>query len=247
MIGLYDRSMRLLRHVYDRRLSEPPIFDADLRFAGHRQFLAHWVAIRDEALALAGRLDTVPRFHELMAAQAEISDRDGRAWRMFVLKAYGVTIPANLKRCPSLARLLAASPDVLSAAISFLAPHKHIPEHRGPFRGVMRFYLALSVPLDACGRPVTELVIDGQCWRIADGECLLWDDTFPHEVRHPSPLPRIALLLDVRRRDLPADLALLSRLLIGMAGAAVWVQRWLPGDPFAARVGQADATGSQKT
>ena len=28
-----------------------------------------------------------------------------------------------------------------SAALSFFAPQKHVPEHRGPFRGVIRYYL----------------------------------------------------------------------------------------------------------
>ena len=118
-----------------------------------------------------------------------------------------------------------AAPDVLSATLSFLAPHKHIPQHRGPFRGVLRFYLALSVPTAADGRPGTVLMIDGIEHRIADGECLLWDDTYPHEVWNRSESLRIALLLDVRRRGMPLDMTLLSRLLIGVAGVAVRLRR----------------------
>jgi aspartate beta-hydroxylase len=110
--------------------------------------------------------------------------------------------------------LVAAAPEVLSALISFLAPHKHIPVHRGPFRGVLRFYLVLSMPRAADGRPAAVLNIDGTEHRLADGEFLLWDDTFPHEVINDSDEVRTVLLLDVWRRGMPLDMRLLSRLLI---------------------------------
>jgi aspartate beta-hydroxylase len=229
---LYDRFTWCLRWVFDRELRDPPILDAARRFPDHRSFVAAWPYLREEALALARDLGAVPRFHELMSAQSDISVGDQRDWRMFVVKAYGVPLRQNLAHCPRLSELIAKSPDVLSATFSFLAPYKHIPEHRGPFRGILRFYLGLSVPCTAEGLPATELVIDGTSHRIPEGDYLLWDDTFPHEVRHCSPLPRIALLLDIRRRDLPFALAWLSRLLIFAAGCLVRLRRLIPGDPL---------------
>ena len=80
----------------------------------------------------------VPRFYEIMPEQTSISANDMRDWRMFILKAYGAEFPRNMAVCPTLAALVTASRHVLSASISFLAPGKHIPEHRGPFRGVLR-------------------------------------------------------------------------------------------------------------
>ncbi len=231
---LYDRFADLLRTVYDFRVCAPPVLDAGQRFPAHRRFLADWTVWRDEALAVAADLSGVPQFHELMASQADISTRDQRAWRMFALKVYGVPIAHNLQRCPRLAALLEDCPEVVSATLSFLAPWKHIPEHRGPFRGILRYYLALSVPQDADGQPATDLLIDGTVHRLADGQGLLWDDTYRHEVRHRSPLPRIALLLDVRRSGLSVDMAVLSHLLIALAGAVVRLRRCLPNDPFAA-------------
>ena len=41
--------------------------------------------------------------------------------------------------------------------------------------------------------------MDGQRVPYAEGEGLLWDGTFPHEVLNPGPNPRLALLLDIRR------------------------------------------------
>jgi aspartate beta-hydroxylase len=221
----YDLVTDLIRKIYDSRLSDPPVLDMAERFPEAERFVAAWPALRDEALELAKNLQQVPRFHELMATQADISANDNRDWRMFVLKAYGVPFRDNMAKCPTLAGLVESVPDVLTATLSFLAPHKHIPRHRGPFRGVLRFYLGLSVPLDEDGRPATVLAIDDVEHRIADGEALLWDDTFPHEVWSRSDSPRIALLLDVRRRGMPLDLTLLSRLLVRGVGTAVWLRR----------------------
>ena len=232
MSSLYELLTAGLRAVYDRRLSDPPILDGQRRFPAQERFTASWPELRDEALRVSQDLAHIPRFHELMSEQADISDNDEHDWRMFVVKAYGVEIAPNLARCPQLAALLAETPDVLSATLSFLSPHKHIPEHRGPFRGVLRFYLGLSVPCTETGIPATELVIDDTPYRIGNGECLLWDDTYRHEVRHQSDQPRVALLLDVRRRNLPLDLAILSRLLIVLAGLAVRWRRRGRIDPF---------------
>ncbi len=98
-------------------------------------------------------------------------------------------------------------------------------EHRGPFRGVIRYYLGLSVPPAADGLPGAILTIDGTDYRLGDGQWLLWDDTFVHEIRNNSDGVRIALLLDVRRHGMPPDLEALSRILIGAAAIAIRVNQ----------------------
>jgi aspartate beta-hydroxylase len=124
-------------------------------------------------------------------------------------------------RCPAAAHVLAAADDVVSCVFSFLAPGKHIPKHRGPFRGILRFHLMLSMPLDAGGAPACELNIDGAPYLLEEGECLLWDDTYPHEVWNRSERVRIALLLDVWRKNMPADIELLTRTLYGLARTVI--------------------------
>lgn len=181
MSSLYDRTANLVGWLYDRRLDGPPVLDAARRFPAADAFAAHWHALRAEALALAAGSDEIPRFHELMASQAAISANDQKDWRMFVLKAYGVWATKNLSRCPVLAKLVASEPAVLSATLSFLAPGKHIPRHRGPMRGVIRYYLGLSVPPGEDGRHGAVLILDDREYVIGEGQWLLWDDTYPHE------------------------------------------------------------------
>jgi aspartate beta-hydroxylase len=213
-LSIYDQAADAVRTIYDRRIHTPAILDAEHYFSRAHIFAQRWQAIRNEAQAI--RLEKVPRFHELMGAQEDISARDGRDWRMFILRAYGMDVQQNIERCPTVAALLADSPEVISCVLSFLAPGKHIPRHRGPFRGILRFHLMLSMPRAADGGPASILEIDGEPHRLGDGECLLWDDTYPHEVWNRSEEVRIALLLDIWRRDMPADLAVLSRAIVGL-------------------------------
>jgi len=218
---LYDRTGNFVRKIYDRRLTGPAVLDTASHFADAKRFLASWQVVRDEALAIARDIGHVPRFHELMPSQTDISAQDGRDWRMFVLKAYGAPIAKNLERCPRLAELVQSSPDVLSAAFSFLAPGKYVPRHRGPFRGVIRFHLGLSGPLATDGKPASVLKIEDIEHRLEDGSGLLWDDTFPHEAWNRGDRVRIALLLDIRRHGMPFDMSVLSRFVIAIARTAV--------------------------
>ena len=221
MLQLYDRAAGAVRAIYDSRIATPAILDAAHYFHNANRFDDCWADIRREALGVAGKLEQVPRFHDLMPAQADISANDGRDWRMFIMKAYGVPVEKNLKRCPTVAALLDQAPEVVSAVLSFLAPGKHVPEHRGPFRAILRYHLMLSMPRDENGVPACVMNIDGVPYRLGDGESLLWDDTYPHEVWNRSDRVRIALLLDVWRKDMPADVALLSQAILLGTRAAI--------------------------
>ena len=213
MAYFYDRAGDLVRRLYDRRISGPSVVDMATYFPEGVRFAGAWHDIRAEALSLASHLQDVPRFHDVMPEQAAISANDGRDWHVFLLKAYGLEFPGRLAACPKLAGLLDATPAVVSATLSFMAPHKHIPAHRGPFRGVLRYYLVLSMPRAADGGPAAVLRVDGVDHRLGDGEDLLWDDTYEHEVWNDSDSVRIVLLLDVWRPGMPVDMELLSRVI----------------------------------
>lgn len=216
MSFLYDQTANIIRNIYDSRITAPPVLDPKSHFPDAQRFVAAWPQLRDEARLVAVQLQNVPRFHEIMPEQTAISANDGRDWRLFILKVYGVEAPRNMATCPTLAALVTSSPDVLSASISFLSPWKHIPAHRGPFRGVLRFYLMLAMPAAPDGTPAAVLRIDDADYRLSGGETLLWDDTYEHEVWNASNEVRTALLLDVRRRDMPLDMELLSRGIISI-------------------------------
>jgi len=214
MLNIYDHAGDAVRWLYDRRIATPSVLDVQRYFPNAARFSERWPDICNEALDLAVAIEKIPRFHEIMHEQMEISAGDGRDWRMFILKAYGIAERRNMQRCPVLASILATTPEVMSAAISFLAPRKVIPVHRGPFRAILRFHLMLSVPVGGDGRPRASLTVDGREYRLANGDSLLWDDTYPHAVLNDSDEVRIALLLDVWRKGMPWDMETLSRALL---------------------------------
>jgi aspartate beta-hydroxylase len=220
----YDRAMDVVRAVYDRRISGPPVLDLDHEFAPGAAFVAAWQAIRDEALAVARRLQEVPRFHEIMPEQASISANDGRDWRMYILKAYGVEQPEKMAACPLLAALVRNAPEVLSASFSFLGPRKHIPPHRGPLRGIIRFYLVLAMPHEEDGSPAAVLKVANVEHRLDEGQFLLWDDTFEHEAWNGSDKLRIVLSLDIWRPHMPIDMQALSMILIQLVRIGIRIR-----------------------
>ena len=170
-MAFYDQAVGAVRGIYDRRIHTPGVFGR--AFLSRRHPLhSGWTDIRREALAVAETLPRVPRFQDLMPEQTDIASADGRDWRVFVMKAYGVPVPNNLARAPTVAALLAGSAGGGVGDVPFLAPGKHIPAHRRPVRAVLRFHLMLSVPNDANGRPACELRIDGVPHCLGEGESL---------------------------------------------------------------------------
>jgi aspartate beta-hydroxylase len=220
----YDRAVNVVRAVYDRRISGPSVLDLDQDFAVGAAFIRAWRVIREEALAVGRRLQEVPRFHEIMPEQASISANDGRDWRMYILKTYGIEQPKNMAACPQLAALVRESPGVLSASFSYLGPRKHIPPHRGPIRGIIRFYLVLSMPRADDGSPAAVLKVADVEHRLDEGQFLLWDDTFEHEAWNSSDEVRIVLSLDVWRPRMPADMKLLSAMLIQLVRLGIRIR-----------------------
>lgn len=116
-----------LRWIYDRRIGTPAILNTERYFPNANRFVAAWEGLREEAMAVAAQMARVPRFHEIMPEQAEISANDGRDWHMYIVKAYGHISQDNLSRCPTMAALLADCPEVLSATYSFLRRENIFP------------------------------------------------------------------------------------------------------------------------
>lgn len=214
MNRLYTTSSGMVRGLYDRYLDTPPILDKQRYFPEHRLFEEHWPEIREECLALMAEMESVPQFHELMEEQADLSQYGNKYWRMCVLRAYGADNAANQARCPATAQLLKGRPHILSATISFLEARKHIPAHRGPFRGILRFHLGVVIPKKADGGSSSQLMIDGKIYPLEEGGTLLWDDTYEHAAWNDADSIRAALLLDVARPGMPWPLAAFNWLVL---------------------------------
>ena len=93
-------------------------------------------------------------------------------------------------------RLLEKIPGCTTAFFSILSPRKHIPHHRGPWAGVLRLHLGLLVPREA--RQCRIRIADKVCaWE--EGRCLVFDDTYNHEVWNDTDDYRVVLFIDFAR------------------------------------------------
>lgn len=175
---------------------------------------SHWTEIRDElAPLLAGR--GLPRLFDVLPGETTIADDK---WKAFFFRVWGRDVEANCQRCPRTAELLRAVPGMSTAMFSIFEGHNHVPPHRGPFRGVLRYHLGLIVP-EPAGASRLRVLEEVRNWE--PGKSLLFDDTYEHEAWNDSSAPRVVLFLDIKR-PLPgpvgwlndAMMFLLSRLVI---------------------------------
>jgi len=191
----------------------PPFVDMNRVFPGHQLIEDAYPVIRAEAQALLANPEQIPKFHEVDPLQTAISGRDEIPWRTLFLKGYGVWHETNVKLAPKTVAVLQQLPEVDTAMLSILSAGKHIPAHRGFYKGVYRYHLGLIVPDDA---PVY-IICGGQEYHWREGEGVLFDDTYQHEVWNKSSQPRIVLFLNIlRHADLPPWLRPVNRLVRSM-------------------------------
>ena len=187
-----------LRGLFDRLIassslvSNDPVLDVR-DFAWTQSLRANWQAIRDEAIAVALRGDASPSLATISPDHRAIAEVD--KWRSFFLWGYGYRIDDNADRCPRTAALVEQIPGLNSAFFSILAPGTHIPEHRGVTKGLITCHLGLIVPRDGDDRMRVHYRED----RWAEGETLVFDDTYQHEVWNDTSGTRVVLLVQFER------------------------------------------------
>jgi aspartyl/asparaginyl beta-hydroxylase (cupin superfamily) len=162
-------------------------------------------AIRRELLSLLDGTEA-PRCHEVDRMQTYISATTDKDWRVFYLYLIGEKPEANRARCPVTCAALDRVPGVFQALFSILDPGKSIPSHEGPYRGYLRYHLGLIVP----EQDPPQIRIKDQIYTWREGEDVLFDDTWEHEVTNHSTGRRVVLIVDIRR-PMPLPLTALNR------------------------------------
>ena len=155
---------------------------------------ANFAVIRQEFERVWQRPEDIPSFHQISPDQARISK--GNNWKTYGLYIFGQQVEPNCTECPETAAILARVPGLQNAWFSILAPGYHIPPHRGPTRALVRVHLGLHVPTpaEACW-----IRVDSQKTHWQEGRCLLFDDTYEHEVHNDTEDYRCVLFLDIDR------------------------------------------------
>jgi beta-hydroxylase len=154
----------------------------------------HWREIQAEAAEVLQNLDAIPPLAEISPDHRRIAPA-GR-WRSFFLYGYTYKVEANCARCPRTAALLAKVPGLNSALFSVLVPGTHIPAHTGVTKAILTCHLGIRVPREAekCRMRVADSSVS---WR--EGQALVFDDTFQHEVLNDTDETRVVLLIQFQR------------------------------------------------
>lgn len=168
-----------------------PVLDPAL-FPWTQALRDNWRAIRDEALSVSCNPDDVPALHSISPDHARIAATD--SWRSFFLVGYGNRVERNIARCPRTMAALEQVPGLNSGFFSILRPGTHIPLHCGVTKGLMTCHLGLQVPPGPIRMTVGERTVG---W--SEGQTLLFDDTWPHEVWNDTDGTRIVLLVQFER------------------------------------------------
>jgi aspartyl/asparaginyl beta-hydroxylase (cupin superfamily) len=155
-------------------------------------------AIRDEFINIlcCGQLRLHPRSSG--GPRRQLTDGD---WNIFELCSHGHINTSNAILAPRTVQVLQGIPDATShrnglVYFSVLHPHVHVSAHCGPTNSRIRVHLGLRVPDGAAMRVGNET----RQWR--EGECLVFDDSWEHEVFNQGDFLRAVLLMDVWHPDL---------------------------------------------
>ena len=174
-------------------LPEQPFLKAD-NFLWVTLLEENWESIRSELEHVMEHPENIPNFQDISKDQTNLT-KDNR-WKSFFLYGYGYKFDPNCELCPQTTRLIESIPGMFTAFFSVLSPGKHIPRHRGPYKGLLRGHLALIIPEPGknCWIKVGD---ETATWQ--EGKCLVFDDTYKHEVENNTDGIRVVLFLDILR------------------------------------------------
>ena len=185
----------------------PPYVEVDEEFPEGKILKDNWKTIRAELDNVLKNVDKIPKFHEVDNLQRFISDQDEVAWRTFIIKGFNEWLDHNCKQVPKTTELIQQLPRVSMAMFSIIEGGKHIPPHYGFFKSVLRYHLGLIIPEGEC-----YILVGGQKYSWKEGEDVLFDDTYKHEVWNKTEGRRVVLFIDVlREKGLPKYMQAVNR------------------------------------
>jgi aspartyl/asparaginyl beta-hydroxylase (cupin superfamily) len=205
------------RFIGERSLVGDATFFPLERFPWVAHVEDNWRTIREEAERLLENREDLANFQDISRDQIEITDDD--RWKTFFLYGYGFEAKLGVQTCPRTAALMREIPGMKTAMFSILSPRKHILDHRGPYKGVLRYHLGLIVPreAEACRIRVGD---DYRHWQ--EGQSMVFDDTFNHEVWNDTDETRVVLFVDVLR-PLPSPWSQINRAIVKTIGYSPFV------------------------
>jgi hypothetical protein len=174
-------------------LSRKPWYDAQ-QFSVALELESRFAEIKAEALRVEHT-----RYYE----EAENIGRTG-SWQVCMLYEQGRKNEFVCRQCPTITAILEGDPIVRKSAgliyLSRMVAHTHIAAHQAGSNLRLRCHLAINIPHGDCAIRVED---EARHWE--EGKCIVFDDTFEHEVWNRTDEERLVLLVDLWHPDLSAE------------------------------------------
>lgn len=117
------------------------------------------------------------------------------AWDEVMFYEAGIRVESSATQFPVTAGIIDGLPPAIREAgvimLSRLSPGTHLAPHCGFTNKRLRVHLGIHTPKDALIR------VNDQTLEWQEGRCLIFDDSFEHEVWHFGSVPRVVLLVDI--------------------------------------------------
>ena len=183
-----ERSRRAIK--WYPGLSRKSWYDAAV-FAAARDLESRFAEIKAEALK-------VRRSHYF--EEAEDIGRTG-SWQVCMFYEQGRRNDDVCCQCPTTTAVLEGHSSIRRSAgliyLSRMAPHTHVAAHQARGNIRLRCHLALSIPKGDCA-----IRVGDEIRRWEEGKCIVFDDSFEHEVWNRTDEARLVLLVDLWHPDL---------------------------------------------
>lgn len=194
-----------------------PVFD-NKNFTAAKILEQNWGGIRKELEAILPHRKELPSLQDVQREQKVLNQDDN--WKTYFLYGFGIKATGNCQACPFTTQVLESIEGMKTAFFSILSPGKHIPAHKGIYKGLIRMHLGLIIPGNTGD---CKMRIDKQFIHWEEGKAVVFDDTYDHEVWNNSSEVRVVLLVDIMR-PYRGFFARLNKAVVNLIGHSSYVK-----------------------
>jgi beta-hydroxylase len=139
----------------------------------------------------------------------------GQPWSVYSFFSYGTVNIDNCKACPLLSSLLLQIPSIKLAMLSCMDGPIHIKQHCGYFKSILRAHITLYLENEETSHR-RFIRVGGEDYHWKEGELVVFDDTYPHEVKSTVPGKRLILFLDIERPYASSIIKKVSKVMLSL-------------------------------
>jgi beta-hydroxylase len=168
---LYNTDSSLRKLIYTSN-------DKNIIFPTGKLLEDNWKTIRDEGYNIYNSL-TDRSMNYLDNYHMNIGNENKKRWTTIPLRVFGKDSKTYMDMCPFTSKILQDHDEIKSCIYSIMEPGKIIQPHVGPYDGLLRYQLALDIPIPNNEQKCYLYVGDEQ-YSWIEGEGILFDEANLH-------------------------------------------------------------------